>query len=123
MPLDCSEHRVGGGAACQRCGEATGSGSCGQGGCGYGGSVGQQGAADGVLLGIGFSGSRTRSDLGIMPFWKFGSSVCSVFCAFLETAVCFPYGPDFADIFRRLASYVDRILRGATRAISRCSFR
>jgi hypothetical protein len=41
---------------------------------------------------------------------------CILHGALLETAVCFSYGPDFADIFRRSASYVDRILRGATPA-------
>jgi putative ABC transport system substrate-binding protein len=31
-----------------------------------------------------------------------------------ETAACSSYGIDLVDLFRRAASYVDRILRGAT---------
>jgi putative tryptophan/tyrosine transport system substrate-binding protein len=42
---------------------------------------------------------------------------------FVEEGGLLFYGPDRVDTFRRAATYVDRILRGAKRAISRCSFR
>jgi putative tryptophan/tyrosine transport system substrate-binding protein len=43
--------------------------------------------------------------------------------AFAEDGGLLSYGPDQADLWRRAASYIDRICAARSRAISRCSFR